>query len=208
MPRTQEERRHDAEEALLDAAATLFARRGIDQTSLAEVGEEAGYSRGLVNHHFGSKAALVERLATRSQHKFLASLGEVAHPEETGGRELDALVAIVKAYLGSAGQNIRQTRAFLVMWGAALPEEAALQPIFQADDAEFRRGIETLVLSGQNSGTIRSTIDPAGAALAIVGLLRGTAAQFLIGPEGIALTSARSACEKFVRQALAPGPEA
>jgi AcrR family transcriptional regulator len=199
--RTQEERRNQAEQALLDAAVRLFARRGIDQTSLAEVGEEAGYSRGLANHHFGSKAALVERLARRSQHDFIASLGEI------DGRELQALLAIVDAYLCGVGQNSQQTRAFFVMWGAALPEEAALRSVFMADDARFRSGIEALVRSGQDNRTIRSAIDPAGVAVVLVGLLRGIAAQFLVSPESVALDAARAACEQFVRQTLAPTPE-
>jgi AcrR family transcriptional regulator len=199
--RTQEERRNQAEEALLDAAVRLFARRGIEQTSLAEVGEEAGYSRGLVNHHFGSKAALVERLAHRTQRDFVASLGQM------DGRELDALLQIVDSYLGGVGQNLQQTRAFFVMWGAALPEEAALRSVFMAEDARFRSGIEALVRSGQGNGTIRSAIDPAGVALVLVGLLRGIAAQFLVSPESVALNTARAVCEQFVRQTLTPTPE-
>jgi len=72
--RTQRERSSQAEQALLDAAATLFALRGVDQTSLADVGELAGYSRGMVNHHFGSKAKLVAELAKRTQAQFVAQL--------------------------------------------------------------------------------------------------------------------------------------
>jgi AcrR family transcriptional regulator len=199
--RTQEERRNQAEEALLDAAVRLFARRGIDQTSLAEVGEEAGYSRGLVNHHFGSKAALVERLARRTQRDFVASLGRM------DGRELDALLQIVDSYLGGVGQNSQQTRAFFVMWGAALPEEAGLRSVFMGEDARFRNGIEALVRSGQDNGTIRSAIDPAGVALVLVGLLRGIAAQFLVSPESVALNGARAACEQFLRRTLTPTTE-
>jgi AcrR family transcriptional regulator len=196
--RTQGERRNQAEEALLDAAVRLFARRGIDQTSLGEVGEEAGYSRGLVNHHFGSKAALVERLARRTQRDFVASLGPM------DGRELQALLEIVDSYLDGVGQNSQQTRAFFVMWGAALPEEAGLRSVFVGDDARFRSGVEALVRSGQDNGTIRSAIDPAGVALVLVGLLRGIAAQYLISPESVALDGARAVCEQFVRQTLTP----
>jgi AcrR family transcriptional regulator len=199
--RTQEERRNQAEQALLDAAARLFARRGIEQTSLAEVGEEAGYSRGLANHHFGSKATLVERLAHRAQRDFVASLGEM------DGRELQALLQIVDAYLGGAGQNSQQTRAFFVMWGAALPEEAALRSVLMADDARFRRGIEALVRSGQDNRTIRSAIDPAAVAVVLVGLLRGIVAQFLVSPDSVALDAAGAACAQFVRQTLSPIPE-
>jgi AcrR family transcriptional regulator len=196
--RTQEERRNQAEQALLDAAARLFARQGVDQTSVAEVGEEAGYSRGLANHHFGSKAALVERLARRSQRVFVAGLGE------SGGHELRALLSMIEAYLALVGGNSSEGRAFFVMWGAALPEEAALRPVFVTDDARFRRRVEGLVRAGQAHRTIRAEADPVGVAVALVGLLRGVAAQFLIDPQGVDLDAARTACEQFVQDTLGP----
>ena len=102
--RRQVERRAEAEQGLLAAAVRLFAARGIDQTSLADIGEEAGFSRGLVNHHFGTKAALVERLAEQTQRRFgegLPSSGDVDG--------IDTLVAIADAYLHTASKATAAT---------------------------------------------------------------------------------------------------
>ena len=52
---------------MLDVAEILFARSGYDAVSLAEVGKEAGVSRGTPSYFFGSKKglyrAVVERMA-------------------------------------------------------------------------------------------------------------------------------------------------
>src|SRR5690242_18839956 len=93
--RTQQERREEAERRLLEAAARLIAEKGSQATSLAEVGEAAGYSRGLVHHHFGSKAALLERLAHWVQGSFSARVA----PAMAEQRGLEALVTLVDAYL-------------------------------------------------------------------------------------------------------------
>lgn len=191
--RTQAERRSESEQALLDAAIHLFAARGIDQTSLAEIGEEAGYSRGLVNHHFGSKAALVERLAERSQRHFAASLA-------TG----NSVTAFADAYLTAVLTATAEMRAFFVMWGAALPSDGQLRPVFMAGDARFRITVETLVRAGQATGTIASEVDPAGFAVMFVGLVRGIAAQFLVAPDDVDINAARAECARFLRSALAP----
>ena len=53
-PRTQSDRRDTAEARILDAALRIVAERGTDGMTLAEVGEAAGYSRGLPAHYFGS----------------------------------------------------------------------------------------------------------------------------------------------------------
>ncbi len=201
--RTQLERRTDAELALLRAAVRLFAAKGIDRTSLAEIGEEAGYSRGLVNHHFGSKAALVEQLAEASQRHFVSGLSSL---EETGAAE--ALVAIACAYLATVSEASDEVRAFFVMWGAAIPDDAMLRSIFVGEDRRFRSGIEQLVAAGRKEGTIQSDVDEAGFAVAFVGMLRGAAAQYLVDREGVDLEAARIACESLVRSVGAPLPPA
>jgi AcrR family transcriptional regulator len=44
---------------LLDAAARVYARRGFESATLGEVAEEAGFTKGAVYDHFGSKENLL-----------------------------------------------------------------------------------------------------------------------------------------------------
>ena len=67
--RSQVERRQESEHALLSAAAEVIAERGINGASLSVIGERAGTSRGLPAHHFGSKDALVARVASAAQDR-------------------------------------------------------------------------------------------------------------------------------------------
>lgn len=194
--RSQAERSSLAEQALLSAAAQLFAQRGVDQTSLAEVGELAGYSRGLANHHFGSKAALVERLSRQTQAEFVADF-------DAAGDEIEVLCALTSRYLTRIAADPDAARAFFVMWGSALPSEASLRPTFAADDAQFRDGVEVLLRRGQASKTVAAELDPKGGAVALVGMLRGVAAQYLIEPDEVAIDAAKASCEQFVRRTFA-----
>ncbi|XTP38590.1 TetR/AcrR family transcriptional regulator (plasmid) [Mycobacterium sp. TJFP1] len=56
-PRKKEPTRADR---IRDAAMKCFAEQGIVSTTVREVAEKAGVSVGLVQHHFGNKAGLVE----------------------------------------------------------------------------------------------------------------------------------------------------
>lgn len=47
----------------MEAARTLFAERGYAATTTADVARHAGVSEGIVFHHFGSKAELLEAVA-------------------------------------------------------------------------------------------------------------------------------------------------
>ena len=57
---TQVERKEISDAKMLDAAVDLIVERGAGQATLKDVGEKAGYSRGLVGYRFGNKAGLFD----------------------------------------------------------------------------------------------------------------------------------------------------
>jgi AcrR family transcriptional regulator len=62
MPRgafDRSERRARTRAQLLEAAARVFARRGFEGATVDEVAEEAGFTKGAVYDHFGSKEKLL-----------------------------------------------------------------------------------------------------------------------------------------------------
>jgi AcrR family transcriptional regulator len=71
VPRTQEERKAATRARLLDAAASLFAERGIDAVSVDAVAEEAGRTSGAVYAHFGSKQGLLLALLDEWSHSLM-----------------------------------------------------------------------------------------------------------------------------------------
>ena len=52
---------------MLEAAVEVVDEQGVGALTLAAVGTHAGYSRGIVTHHFGSRRALMEALARSLQ---------------------------------------------------------------------------------------------------------------------------------------------
>jgi AcrR family transcriptional regulator len=77
----------DTREALLDAAAEVFAQRGFNAATVREICERAGANIAAVNYHFGDKEQLyteVLKHALRAAHeKYPPSLGlpDTAAPE-------------------------------------------------------------------------------------------------------------------------------
>ncbi|GAA2775576.1 TetR/AcrR family transcriptional regulator [Mycolicibacterium pallens] len=164
--RTQGERRDEARQRVLQAATSLVAAHGSRAVSLAAIGEAAGYSRGIVHHHFGSKAQLLEELIKYTQ------AFDVPADSATG---LSRLTDFVGAYLGGMRDRSPRSEAFLKMWTESAGAEPSLAPIFAERDAQFREVLAQYVIDGIEDGSIRSGVDPQTAAVAIIGLLRGTA---------------------------------
>lgn len=195
--RTQEERRADSEAALLDAAARLFARKGVESSSLAEIGAEAGFSRALANHRFGTRAALVERLAKRSQRRVVQRLS-------LRGNDTPAIMALAGNYLEVIEEDLEGTRAFVVMWGSAFAEEAQLRPVFANNDAWFRDAVAARIRAGQKAGVLDREVDADGFAVTLVAMLRGIAGQVAVAPDAIDLGAARRTVADLIRSYLEP----
>ncbi len=73
-----------SKKAILDAAEALFAEKGYDATSLQEICDRAGVTRGLPNYFFGSKEELYRSVLERTfaltlTRELLTFLREQAH---------------------------------------------------------------------------------------------------------------------------------
>lgn len=62
---TQEERSEKSRTQILDAALKLFSHRGYGATSVRDIAEEAGVSKGNVYHHFPDKETIFRALLDR-----------------------------------------------------------------------------------------------------------------------------------------------
>jgi AcrR family transcriptional regulator len=61
----QEERSERSRQQILDAALKLFSHRGYGATSVRDIAEEAGLSKGNVYHHFPDKETIFRALLDR-----------------------------------------------------------------------------------------------------------------------------------------------
>jgi AcrR family transcriptional regulator len=88
---TQGERRAETRSRLLDAAAELFAARGVEGSSIDAIAELAGRTSGAVYDHFGGKEGLLFALLERWVDDIYAVIGA----ELTTASTLDERVATV-----------------------------------------------------------------------------------------------------------------
>ncbi|HKE10154.1 MAG TPA: TetR/AcrR family transcriptional regulator [Myxococcota bacterium] len=70
----------DKRARIMGAARRLFAERGFTATSTAAVAGRAGVSEGIVFHHFGSKAGLLEAVAADYGRGLAQAMFEAAPP--------------------------------------------------------------------------------------------------------------------------------
>jgi AcrR family transcriptional regulator len=193
--RTQQARREETERKVLAAATALVALRGARALTLAAVGEAAGYSRGIVSHHFGSRENLL-RAVMRDAQAFTLP--------EAGASAAEWLAATVRAYLRNVTGRRASSAAFLQMWGEAIAADPVLMPLYAEHDASFRRLLADKVRAGIRDGSVRADADADAMAVFLVGLLRGIALQLIATPPPARVKAIVDEAERATRRALAP----
>jgi AcrR family transcriptional regulator len=193
--RTQQQRRDQAETALLKAAAELVIEEGVHSLTLARVGERAGYSRGLATHYFGSKQALLQRLAHATQSGFVPGLDGV--PPGLG-----RLLRLIDGYIGALGQLRMPNRAFLLLWAEAATA-ADLAAIFRERDEAFRSDLREDITAGITDGTIRPDATAEDVAVAVLAQLRGIGLQRLVDSPAVDTERLRRSVTGYWHRALA-----
>ncbi|MDJ0787979.1 MAG: TetR/AcrR family transcriptional regulator [Myxococcota bacterium] len=81
----QQSRSQRTQEALLDAAATLVAEKGVEAASVADVARQAGCSVGSVYHHFRDKQTLVYAVVDRMTEELRATTEQAVEPSRWEG---------------------------------------------------------------------------------------------------------------------------
>jgi len=202
--RTQAERTATASRSMLRAARRLIAHQGYTKTTLAQVGKEAGYTGGLVSHHFGSKEGLLRALVGRITERFYQDQLRPAIESHEG---LDALTATVDVYLRELVVRREHMRTLYVLMGESLGPVSEINEVFAELNAGFRMNARRLIEEGMARGEIRSGLDPEAEAGVFVGMLRGVALQWMAEPGCFDLGAVGASLKDALRRHLAAARE-
>jgi AcrR family transcriptional regulator len=197
--RKQVERTAESRERLVYAAIDLLGEKGYTRTTLAEIGQRAGVSRGLVTHHFGSKEqcmlAVVEAIRTEVQ-SILAESGR-------GIRALDALDLFIDQYLlGEHPKASQAVRAMYVIIIESVTSSPGLLAAVTENNAAVRQMIAGWIAEAQEDGEIEAGANVLDLAIVVEGLLRGVVLQWLAEPAAVDLRRVADLAKSMVRTHL------
>jgi len=140
----QQSRSQKTQESLLDAAEALFAEKGAEGTSVADVAARAGCSVGSVYHHFRDKKALLYALFDRTSEQFRATTREAVDPARWKGA---SIADILRGYLEFSLEVGRERPGFQRAELEASLNDPALRAHLMEVRAELDQGLTELVLA-------------------------------------------------------------
>jgi AcrR family transcriptional regulator len=179
---TREQRKGMTRELLLDAATTVFARRGVHGASVEEIATEAGFTTGAVYSNFSGKEdlflALFERHTAEEVRKYNAIFA--------GARTLDEQAR------GGADEWMRELQRepehfplFIEFWAHAV-RDPELRARLAVSFGAFRQAFGRMVQEGAEEFVIEVSRDDAERLGTVVNALgNGIALEKLADPEAV-----------------------
>ncbi|MCZ6465406.1 MAG: TetR/AcrR family transcriptional regulator [Proteobacteria bacterium] len=176
MTGKRQKNREDQGMRILEAARDLFAGRGFDEVTMAEIADRAGVARATVFNHFGSKHALVEAITESVLVFYEQMLDSALADTERSTPDL------VRELFDTMGAGIELARRF---YRGAFREIAKLQlgfdeggPGQRSREAALEQ-IAKLLARGQERGELSRDHSPGDLAYAMDSLSHGTIIHWL-----------------------------
>lgn len=185
------------QQQLIEATIDSLAKRGYAETTMADVADGAGLSRGIVNFHFESKEKLL--IATLQYMYDEYSAHWRAALQKAGDDPARQLQVLVWADFDRSICNKRKLAAWLAFWG-----EAKSRPVYQAlsssRDAYYQQVFIDLCEALKQGGGY--AYEPQVMALALSAMLEGLWLRLMMGTEDTTRETALQAANAFLAAAF------
>ena len=196
--RSQADRTEISDQRLSDAAVQLLLRKGVRGTTLAELGKQAGYSRGLATHRFGSKAGLLRHVLQRASARWL-SLLQSKVGDKVGA---DALCAAVDAHLELLRSSPDDVRVMYLLWFTSIDPGSEYRANVARVNQAQREDIRHWIKLGQDRNLVPARVDATRVAEQFCASMVGMACQWLVN-EKIPVFEMHQHLKADIRQRLA-----
>lgn len=198
MRRTKEEAALTRKQ-LLKAALHIFREKGYTATTLEDIAQATGMTRGAVYWHFGSKADLFN---TMIREQYIQANEKLRTISNEGGTPLQIFRRLLVTWMTYVEEDAEfRTMMEIVAWKVDAISE--MTEGFQEKVEGTRASIQhfsNLLRQGMACGEVRLDVQPEVAAATAIALIHGTTSTWLLDPSIFPLkTYAEGAVDIFIR---------
>ncbi|MBU2601707.1 MAG: TetR/AcrR family transcriptional regulator [Actinobacteria bacterium] len=172
-------------EVIVESALRLILKKGYDGTTVDEVAQLSGVSKGLVSYHYPKKENLFRAVLEKIVGKLEGELKEVYESDASARERL----RLNFRNLFDSEERTRHYYIVLVDFLAQAPREACVRNYTRVIYQTVLRYVEMTIADGVRSGEFRP-VDVKLEAATIVALTEGFVFQWLFNPDGVTLEQA------------------
>ncbi|PWV65562.1 TetR family transcriptional regulator [Plasticicumulans acidivorans] len=166
---------------ILDTAEKLFHEQGVSHTSLADIAQAAGLTRGAIYWHFQDKLDLFNAMHERIAMPFSETLEKLATLEDPLGalriRCIEDLENLVD------DEHLCRVLSVILHKCEYVAEMGQLCERFDSHVCKVMEAKEKVMYHAHQLGQLRRGLDPHLAAVALHNFMLGTISDWLFAPE-------------------------
>ena len=191
----------DRHQEILDAAARVITGRGLAETRISDIAEQAGVSPGLILYYFESKDRLLSEALTFANDQFYLRTSREIRRLPSAIDQLRRLVDLsVPGYLPEYGR-LDEWALWIEVWVRALRDSDMAKDREVLDD-RWRSQIADVIRAGKDSGEFTTTDDTDELAIRIGCLIDGLAIQVVMNDSTITTKRMHDAVMRVSSQLL------
>jgi AcrR family transcriptional regulator len=201
MSTTAPKHTKDRHQEILDAAARVITERGLAETRISDIAEQAGVSPGLILYYFDSKDRLLAEALTFANDQFYLRTSREIRRLPSAKDQLRRLVDLsVPGYLQEFGR-LDEWALWIEVWVRAL-RDAEMAKDREVLDERWRSQIAEIVRAGRQTGEFTSAEDPDELALRLACLIDGLAIQVVMNDSKVTPERMHRACMQVAANEL------
>jgi TetR/AcrR family transcriptional regulator, transcriptional repressor of bet genes len=181
---TSEDRRAQ----LIEVGLACMARGGMRAFTVDKICAEAGVSRGLITHHFGSMNGLLAAVYARIYQDTMPGLTAEGAPG-------DRLAALIDGLFAPKSFNRDVLNTWVALWGQ-ISNNAALRAEHRRQYSDYLASL-TKAIAAQGAACGRE-VDARTLAKSLICLVDGLSLQHCLDPDVMPAKEASAACRAFL----------
>jgi AcrR family transcriptional regulator len=173
MPKVIPEYKEAAKAKIIDAARTIFGKKGYHDATMDDVAKEVGVSKGALYAYFRSKEDLLKEISLQG-HQTLRTILE----ETSKSHSLEASLEQIYATITSRYKGNLHTHFEII---AIASHDPKIRKIIGEDYQKTTESVEAFVKEKMQHGSMRTDVDARTQAELFTALYIGTMAKLVIG---------------------------
>lgn len=191
----------DRRQEILDAAARVITDRGLAETRISDIAEQAGVSPGLILYYFDSKDRLLSEALTFANDQFYLRASREIRRMPSAKDQLHRLIDLSVPGLLQDHGRLDEWALWIEVWVRALRDRDMAKDR-EALDERWRSQIAEIVRAGQGSGEFDFAAEVDEVALRLACLIDGLAIQVALNDSQVTPERMRRTCMEVAAHEL------
>ena len=173
----------DTANRILIQAMRIFLEKGYHGTSIDDITQAAGLTKGALYWHFRSKEELLKRIIGEFEKRFLDGLIQTVG--EVQGNIVDKIEKYFRYNAAFAYYNRELCVSFTTLAAELVGAHHGTEPEFRRIYKKYQKFLSNLILQGKKEKIFKKEIDPELAALIIIAFHDGILLQWSMNQDKI-----------------------